>query len=180
MDLFGMARREPGNSDQKYFVFEQKCMIIPDKKGKSGKKVVCGLVYANWCGHCVALKPEWVKMVKSIKEKVSKNKYDEPIFVPFEQSKIELLQDFNTKNSQYLDNKSITYSGFPTLFKIHDGKITYYNGPRQSDAMEKWFMSNSYLKKPVTTNIMRTKTNHGKKHKKSRTSKNRTRNIRYL
>lgn len=171
MDLFGMTRREPMNSDEKYFKIEQKCMIIPNTIGNKGNKIVCGLVYANWCGHCVALKPEWIKMVKTIKQKVKKNQYNKPIFLPFEQSKIDLLREFNEKNSQYLDNKSVTYSGFPTLFKIHNGTISYYNGKRDANSMEKWFMLEN-TKKP--------KDNMKTKHKKmrQRTIKNRTRNQR--
>ena len=173
MDLFGMMRREPKNSDEKYFKIEQKCMIIPHTKEKKGNKIVCGLVYANWCGHCLSLKPEWVKMVKNIKQKVNKNQYNEPIFVPFEQSKIELLREFNEKNAQYLDNKTVTYSGFPTLFKIHNGIISYYDGQREANSMEKWFMEE---------NTKRSKEHMKTKHKKMkrRTTKNRTRNQRFL
>ena len=171
MNLFGMTRREPMNSDEKYFKFEKKCMIIPNSEGKKGKKIVCGLVYANWCGHCLSLKPEWVKMVKNINQKVKKNQYIEPIFVPFEQSKIDLLREFNEKNSQYLDNKSISYNGFPTVFKINNGKISYYDGKREANSMEKWFMAENMKK---STDHMRTK----HKKMKQRTIKNRTRNQR--
>ena len=36
------------------------------------KKILIGKVYANWCGHCQHLKPEWLKMKKELKSKMGK------------------------------------------------------------------------------------------------------------
>ena len=37
------------------------------KKRHSAKPVIIGLIYANWCGHCQALKPEWNTFKKNLK-----------------------------------------------------------------------------------------------------------------
>ena len=153
MDLFGIMRRSPPvasmDNEDKMFTFERKCIVIPPAKGRRGKKIVCGLVYANWCGHCAALKPKWAQMYKNIHAKVRKNKYYDPLFASFEDTNLDLLREFNEKNADYLDNQSVEHSGYPTLFKIQDGKISYYNGEREPEPMERWFMMGN-VRKPNT------------------------------
>lgn len=166
MDFLGMMgrpQREP--MDDKIFEFDRKCIVIPPSKGRKGKKVVCGLVYANWCGHCVALKPKWIQMTKNIRNKIRKNQYYEPMFAPFEDSKMDLLREFNEKNSDYLDKEMVKYSGYPTLFKIQNGTISYYDGKPETEPMERWYMSES-LRKSVP---LRTRTKHKKKKINNRT-----------
>ena len=173
MDLFGMMRdqqREPVDIDSKIFTFDKKCIVIPQAKGRKGKKVVCGLVFANWCGHCNTLKPKWAQMYKNIRHKVKKNQYYEPMFAPFEEGKVEVLREFNQRNAPYLDNETVQYSGYPTLFKIANGKISYYEGERETEPMERWFMSESMRK--GTSRRTRTK------HRKQKPMNNRTRNSR--
>jgi len=179
MDLFNMMRRKSTTTDPdaKYFVFDKRNIVIPNKKGRSGKKMVCGLIFAEWCGHCSSLKPEWISMVKSIAPKVKTKEYEEPIFAPFEHGSIDVLNEFNQKNSQYLDKKSVTYSGFPTIFKIQQGKISYYEGERSAGAMEKWFMSDN--KPKVVRGLRATKGTH-KKRIRRRSINNRTRNAFYI
>jgi thiol-disulfide isomerase/thioredoxin len=36
-------------------------------KGHSTKHIIIGLVYANWCGHCKTLAPEWKKLTNTLK-----------------------------------------------------------------------------------------------------------------
>ena len=36
------------------------------KTAKNTPKIVMGKVYADWCGHCQALKPEWARMKKMV------------------------------------------------------------------------------------------------------------------
>jgi thiol-disulfide isomerase/thioredoxin len=196
MEFFNMMRRKSANTDPdaKYLVFDKKNIVIPNKKGRSGqrreapqqltskvalppekfgKKTVCGFIFANWCGHCNSVKPEWITMVKSIEHKVKNKEYDEPLFAPFEHTHLDLLSKFNQQNSQYLDKKTVTYSGFPTLFKIQQGKIAYYDGERNAAAMENWFMSGN--KSKVVGRLRATKGTH-KKRIRRRSMNNRTRN----
>ena len=101
------------------------------EKRRSSKPITIGLVYAEWCGHCQALKPDW----KKLKDTLSKNKK----FNIFE------LEDSDTNKESKLKSVgkkthggSIQVNGFPTLFKILNGKVEYYNGERTFDALLKW------------------------------------------
>ena len=169
MDFFGMMGKEEREPmGDKILVFDRKCIVIPHAKGRKGKKVVCGLVYADWCGHCSTLIPKWIQMVKNIRKKVQKNQYYEPMLAPIEDSKMDLLREFNEKNTDYLDKKTIQFSGYPTIFKIQNGTISYYDGERETEPMERWYMSDSLRKSVPLRNRS--------KHKKKRIN-NRTRNM---
>jgi thiol-disulfide isomerase/thioredoxin len=90
-------------------------------------KILIGKVYANWCGHCISLKPEWQRMKRYIK------KYFRHIqFIEAESSQINKIE--NLKN-----NHNIVANGYPTLFKIQkNGEVEYYKGPRRSSDLIKW------------------------------------------
>ena len=99
---------------------------------KTKPLVIAGMVFAVWCGHCKALKPEWVKL---------KNMLKSDHRVHFEQ--VEQSQE-NTKlprlNEQYLSHspQKIVANGYPTIFKIVGGKVEYYNGQRDAVKMFNW------------------------------------------
>ena len=38
------------------------------KQNKSGKKHVFGKVYAEWCGACQHLEPNWIQMIDKLKQ----------------------------------------------------------------------------------------------------------------
>jgi|LauGreDrversion4_2_1035121.scaffolds.fasta_scaffold00999_12 hypothetical protein len=99
---------------------------------KTKPLVIAGMVFAVWCGHCKALKPEWKKL---------KNMLKSDHRVQLEQ--VEQSQE-NTKlvrlNNQYLSHspQKIVANGYPTIFKIVDGKVEYYNGERDAIKMFNW------------------------------------------
>ena len=37
-------------------------------------------------------------------------------------------------------NIDLNANGYPTLFKIQNGKVEYYNGAREKEAMKSWFI----------------------------------------
>jgi thiol-disulfide isomerase/thioredoxin len=93
------------------------------KKRHSAKPVIIGLIYANWCGHCQALKPEWntfknnLKMDKKLASKCG----------IFEVEDSDSLKDFKIKKiSKKVKGGELRIDGFPTLFKISGGNIEYY------------------------------------------------------
>uniref|UniRef100_A0A6C0HAV1 Thioredoxin domain-containing protein n=1 Tax=viral metagenome TaxID=1070528 RepID=A0A6C0HAV1_9ZZZZ len=101
------------------------------EKQKSSKPITIGLVYAEWCGHCQALKPEWEKL----KETLSKNKKCNI----FEVEDSDVNKDAKLKSvGKKINGGSIQVNGFPTLFKILNGNVEYYNGERTFDALLKW------------------------------------------
>jgi thiol-disulfide isomerase/thioredoxin len=90
-------------------------------------KTIIGKVYANWCGHCQALKPEWNKMKSLI------NKDANIEIVEIEENENEKLNKLKERFPE------LQINGYPTVFKIHPNKqIEYYTGNRLSFDMKKW------------------------------------------
>ena len=120
------------------------------------KKILIGKVYANWCGHCQTLKPEWLKMKKDLKSKMKKMGYLIE-FVEIEESQKNNLAKFKKRFPK------LNVSGFPTIFKISGGSdIEYYKEERVAQKMGEWALGQNNV------------TMGGKKRKtvKSKTSKN--------
>ena len=141
------------------------------------RPLIMGRIHANWCGHCKTLGPEWKKMQSKIDEGVRKGKYHEPEYKDFESDEISKgkLNDFNSENSKYLNGDKIVFSGFPTIYKIQNGKIDYYSGARESGPMEEWFMTNNRVSKNESQDISHeynSKMKHRSKMLRSRSVKN--------
>jgi len=104
--------------------------------------VVVGKIHAHWCTHCKALAPEWKKMRYAIEGKTKRTHYNtEYVFREIEQSKQE--SGIAEVNSEFLSNserKLELQGGYPTIYKIRDGKLEYYDGERSYLGMLRWFM----------------------------------------
>jgi thiol-disulfide isomerase/thioredoxin len=112
-------------------------------------KTIIGKIYANWCGHCQSLKPEWYNMKKMLKYK---NKNIQ--FIEIEESQQEKLNKFKKRFPQ------LEINGYPTIFKITANKsIEYYTGNRISNDMKKWATEKSTTR---STKKRFTQTNHNK------------------
>ena len=97
-------------------------------------RTIVGKIYANWCGHCQSLKPEWDTMKSTIKNGSNIQ------FIEIEEGEVNKLERFK----QQFPNLEV--NGYPTIFKIHPTRsIEYYNGARLSYDMEKWATSNNQL-----------------------------------
>lgn len=106
------------------------------KKHSKKNTVVVGKVYADWCGHCQSLKPEWAKMKKRVYSKKGKKQV---VFVEIEEKQIgDKLQKIEKEHGV-----KVEANGYPTLFRIEGGKVNYYTGIRQSDAMANWYLRGS-------------------------------------
>lgn len=102
------------------------------RKQTDSKKIVVGKIYAEWCGACKALAPEWKKMDKIL----SKKRYT---ITPIEIEEKQIAQELPNIKQQY--GVEVTYSGYPTIFTIEKGQVKYYNGQRTAHEMANWFMS---------------------------------------
>ena len=131
---------------------------IPEEKTMSEKKHVFGKVFADWCGACKQLKPNWIKMVNDYNGNIiiseDKINEDEPLktFVINKNGMIlEIVQIPHTDIDQYkLDNSEFSdleVTGYPTIFRkiMHepDSKIEYYTGSREPEDMIQWATGNS-------------------------------------
>jgi thiol-disulfide isomerase/thioredoxin len=104
--------------------------------------VVIGLSYAEWCGYCKSLLPDWLEMMNKIKTDVDSGIYKAPQYLMFESEEKDALEQFNKKHSNILAAKEGFPSGFPTIFTIKNKKVIIYDGKREVDAMIKWFYPN--------------------------------------
>jgi thiol-disulfide isomerase/thioredoxin len=99
-----------------------------EKEDKKNNKICIVLVFAEWCGHCQALRPTWDDMV----EQLDDNKYDV----------VEINSDNQEEGIQSLKNKyevdDIDVSGYPTIGSIKNKKFTNYNGGRNIKDLLKW------------------------------------------
>jgi thiol-disulfide isomerase/thioredoxin len=91
--------------------------------------IIIGKVYADWCGHCEALKPKW----EQLKEILPKGRVQT---IEIEESETEKRTEFEKKHK-----KTINVNGYPTIFKIVNNKIDYYSGPREPEDMKRWVLS---------------------------------------
>ena len=97
---------------------------------RTPKKHVIGKVYAEWCGHCKSLEPEWKKLEKYFKHK--------------KQFEVVNIKDPNMREKiEHINNKhkvKLEANGYPTIFSIKNGKLKYYNGNRNSADMIQWYL----------------------------------------
>ena len=117
-------------------------MVIDETKNMVGK------VYADWCGHCKDLIPEWNKLSKELEEQGVKN------------INIVSVESEDKKNLDKLAKLGITASGFPTIFKRIDGKVEMYNGNRLAKDIASW------AKMPVKMPVMGKNVSGGKTKKR--------------
>lgn len=97
------------------------------------KKIIVGKIYANWCGHCQHLKPEWSKMKKLIKMLEKKGFIIQ--YVEIEESETNKMDHFKTKFPD------LSVNGYPTIFKNTNGnKLEYYGGDRSASKMKEWVL----------------------------------------
>lgn len=95
--------------------------------------VVLGLIYANWCHHCKALKPAWEQMKKNIM-----NNYNGQFsIVEIEADQPDKLEKL-TKLEQMIGGQQIDASGYPTIIKLAGGNVDYYGGNREVQDMFNW------------------------------------------
>lgn len=107
-------------------------------KGRKTRKnqkptVVIGKIYANWCAYCVQLKPLWDKMKSELRNKEKSNNCNF-VFIEIESSQEEKGKSY--VNERYLKkspHKLDLQGGYPTLFKIIDGKLSYYDSSQRRE-----------------------------------------------
>ena len=104
------------------------------KRGGNSLDKVVGKIYSNGCGHCVALEKPWEDLKNSLKE-------EKVVFKDIEASNMDA--ELKTLNETYLAGKTpvSVQQGFPTIYKIYKGKVSYYDGIREMEPMKSWIIS---------------------------------------
>ena len=88
---------------------------------------VVGKLYMIGCGHCIALNEPWNKMIKNVNKKV----------IVADDIEAAQTNKLNELNKEYNSNVSVQ-GGYPTIYKIVDGKVEYYNGERTAAKLVSW------------------------------------------
>lgn len=94
--------------------------------------------YANWCGHCKTLAPEWKKLTHMIE-----NEYkDKDLAIVSIESDV-INKDIDT----VLKETGLTVNGFPTIGLIrknNNKKFLSYDGKRDADSMMKFIKKEAW------------------------------------
>ena len=85
---------------------------------------IIGKIYAEWCGYCQMLKPQWDEMKEKLDSKTQ--------IIDLEIGEKDKLNDLLKKYPK------LEVSGYPTIFKIKNENIEYYSGDRSADDLLKW------------------------------------------
>ena len=112
---------------------------VTQDKHKVKGVITIGLIYANWCGHCQSLKPEWQKMKYNVMKTPS---YKRGIYRFSEIEHDKAPTEIEKINSGLNGNK-LSANGYPTIFKVNRGKLKYYQGNRTAGELQKWFLESS-------------------------------------
>jgi len=107
---------------------------LKNKPTKHGKTIV-GKIYAGWCGHCQMLETPWNQMKANLGKKCGSFEFAE-----IEQKNEPIgLQKINETYLKKSHAKLSLQGGYPTLFKIKKGVLSYFNGNRTLEDMTKWY-----------------------------------------
>lgn len=110
------------------FDFKNK-IFLPSKQKPNDVFIIT--VSAPWCGHCKTLKPKLIEAAQNLHP----NEGIHFALLEIAHQKPEDMKDFS-KNEQNLINQMKTnpvfdFEGFPTIFKVVNGKTTKYEGQRE-------------------------------------------------
>ena len=107
--------------------------VLPVEQTTEGiKPVVIVLIHAEWCGHCKTLQPEWDIMENSLSDNEKQNIAFEVI------ESAELDNKLPIVSKKYMNGKTLTHAGFPTIGNIQNGEFLQYGGGRTSNDLLDW------------------------------------------
>ena len=143
------TQRQQNNQGKKPHNKESKEMRASNNQ--DAKTIVCK-IYANWCGHCQDLKPVWAEL----KNVLSANK--NITMIEIEES--EMKEKMGALKN--ICKQDIDVAGFPTIVKICNKKVEYYQGERSVEGLRAW------ISKPTAKTIQGGKKNNtrNKTHRK--------------
>ena len=125
---------------------------------KNGNWIV--LYYANWCGHCNTMKPEWQEVISRMKTHNNTN-----------HSNAINIADIESTHIDHLTDKP-EIAGFPTIKMYNSGhEIANFEDERSADKIHQFAILNSKKNNLNNTNTnMNNMSNKSTKSKKTRKS----------
>tara|TARA_B100000282_G_scaffold291688_2_gene264291 strand:+ start:452 stop:940 length:489 start_codon:yes stop_codon:yes gene_type:complete len=108
-----------------------------DKENMQKPKLV--LIYAEWCGHCQAMKPNWEEMKSDL---INDNLYGPDDIIEIESNEQE--EQLPKINHLVTNGSKINVNGYPTMGKIVDGGFKQYVGGRTTMELLNWANKNEY------------------------------------
>ena len=111
-------------------------------KRKPQITVVYGKLHSVTCGHCIALEPIWKQVDDHFKHHNRKFPHSRVMYKEVAIENSHLGVGIAEANNTYLSNsptKIESPMGFPTIFRIYDGKLEYFNGNRDYNTLVRWF-----------------------------------------
>ena len=93
---------------------------------------ICVLYYADWCGYCQQLKPEWSRM-KEMMMKQNNNNGNRLNIAEVESAAIQKLKEMLMSGSSDM-SQLVQIQGYPTISMYNNGnKVGDYDGERNAD-----------------------------------------------
>ena len=120
---------------------------------------IIGKIYAEWCGYCQMLKPQWDEMKEKLDSKTQ--------IIDLEIGEKDKLNDLLKKYPK------LEVSGYPTIFKIKNENIEYYSGDRSANDLLRWASKKSGKSKGRKSKGRKSKKGGKSKKKINRKSKKR-------
>ena len=130
---------------------------------KDKNKDIVGKVHAVWCGACKQLKPNWRKMKEMVGGKVDVVEFE----TDADKTRLEQFQQEN--------GVKINVDGFPTMFKMQGGQISYYQGGRSPEELTTWALGEATKEGETRKEGRQTKLQGGKRSNRSKKSNRKTR-----
>lgn len=113
------------------------------QRRKPTKNIIVGKIYADWCGYCQELKPEWAKMKQKIQQNMGRSLHN--VKISFhdmgdteENAKNNIRVDDLIRTFNEQKGVNVEVNGFPTIFKICRKRIEYYEGEKTAKALYAW------------------------------------------
>jgi thiol-disulfide isomerase/thioredoxin len=101
------------------------CTMDELKKAEKSPEKTLVLFYADWCGHCKKLEPDWDKSAETVKGRMLKRNVGA--------KEGECSPTIHAENEELMEKYNI--KGFPTIIIFQDGKAVPYDGPRKVDEL---------------------------------------------
>jgi thiol-disulfide isomerase/thioredoxin len=102
----------------------------------SSNTIGIGKIYSDGCGYCIALKPIWGKM----KELIGKQSNVE--YIELEANSPDYASRKAEIERKYGLKQPISVSGYPTIFRIKNGEVKYFDKERIPETMKEFFLEN--------------------------------------